>query len=119
MRQPDRIQITPSAPCDWYGGWDADQRMTWQQRATLGRLGFDPEKVEWITVRRRAVMAEMWWPEGQAAPVFEMPCPIIQRRADGCIKIISPAGVNRVVQPDGWITKRQSWVNSQQNRRGS
>lgn len=118
MRQPAQILITPSSPCDWYGGWDADGRMTWQQRGALERGGLDPAAVEWITVRRNATMAEMWWPTGYPAPVFEMPCPVIQRLADGRVKIVSPAGINRIVQPDGWITRRQSWANAQQERRG-
>jgi len=118
MRQPERITITPSSPCDWHGGWEADGRMTWQQRAALERAGLDPARVEWLTVRRRASVAEMYWPMGQDAPLFEMPCPVIQRLADGRVKVISPAGINRIVQGDGWITRRASFAAGQQNRRG-
>jgi hypothetical protein len=64
-------------------------------------------------------MMEMYWPEGQKAPIFEMPCPIVQRLTDGRVKIVSPAGINRIVQADGWITRRASWANSQSNRRAS
>ncbi|MDO7841112.1 hypothetical protein [Sphingomonas immobilis] len=112
MRQPDRIQITPSASQPWYGWCDEGQRFTRAQLHGMKHRGIDPETVEAITVKRSATSREMWWPTNQAAPVFEFDCPVMSRRRDGRLNIMAPSGEIKPVEADGWVKRpkaRPAW----------
>ena len=105
MRQPATVKWTPSRPSPWYGAARDGDRFTAQQIAALAGRGDSPDTCEAITVRRPASMEEMWWPIGQAAPVFEFDCPVVQRLADGRVKVIAPSGENKIVLGDGWVRR--------------
>ncbi|MBB5697024.1 hypothetical protein [Sphingomonas yantingensis] len=107
-RQPATPRVIPSHPNPWYGGIVDGDPFTTQQRAELSRLSIDPAAVERMTVRRNASDAEMWWPAGSLPPVYQFECPVLGRRADGRVRIISPSGMGKLVFADGWVTGRQA-----------
>ena len=101
-RQPDRVHITPSRSQPWYGAIVTGRRFTRQQEAELIKLGADIATAEAITVKRQATGRELWWPTGQLPPVYAFECPVILRRADGRVKVITPSGERKLVRADGW-----------------
>lgn len=111
-RQPSVRQVAPSIRTPWYGnvtGYrevngiqvDGDRWTTQQVKAILER-GLDPLTCEAMTVRRQAVGSEVWTPVDQLPAVFAFDCPVIQRMADGKVKVIAPDGQPKLVRPDGW-----------------
>lgn len=103
MRQPATIIITPSASQPWYGTAAEGDRYTRQQLYHMVQRGMNPATAEAITVKREATSKEMWWPIGEAPPIFEFDCPIISRRRDGKLNVLTPSGDVKAVLDDGWV----------------
>lgn len=113
-RWPAVAKITPSNPSPWYGSIPGAERhsgsmrggtrFTTEQQAAIVQRGLSTADVPAMVVRRRATMAEAWWPQGSPAPLYEFECPIVGHRADGRRLVITPAGMAKLVQCDGWIT---------------
>ena len=103
-RAPPQMVITPSNQGPWIGWLDAGERFTRPQLYYLRHRGFDPATVEWIMVRRCATHREMYIPAGAPTPAFEFECPIILRRADGRLNVLSPSGESKIVLADGWVS---------------
>ena len=105
---PARAYLTPSSINPWRAARHPEQRYTHQQLRTMPLYQLDPATCEDVIVRSSASQSEHWWPAGTPAPVFLLPCPIIQRRGDGsqCL-VLSPAGMKKWVYSDGSITKRR------------
>lgn len=102
--QPANFRVTPSKPVNpWCSQWLAGDHYSRHQRAVMQRDRIDPETVGFIRVKRSAVQTETWFPKGYPAPVHEYDCPILQRRLDGKLRILSPAGVPVIVLDDGWV----------------
>lgn len=101
-RQPDIMKITPSSPNIWWGTIVEDRRFTVQQEAKLITLGKNPVTCEAIEVKRNATDREMFWGDTDLPPFYAMMCPVVSRRADGKIKVITPSGDNKLVNADGW-----------------
>lgn len=104
-RQPAVLYITPSQPNPWYGGITAGKRFTREQELALAHLGINPGDAEAITVKRQATDREYSWPMGQLPPEFHFECPVLHRRPDGRVKVLSPAGFAKIVFDDGWIRR--------------
>jgi hypothetical protein len=100
-RQPEVMLVTPSKPNLWYGSIRGDDPLTAQQRRELAKSSVDPDQVERITVTRKATRNEAYWSRFDETPLFRFECPIIRRRRDGQIEVISPSGLPALVQPDG------------------
>lgn len=107
-RQPNPCFITPSNPNPWYGTIVAGRTLTAQQEAALNKAGVDPAVCECILVTRNATHREAWWPKTSPAPQFQFPCPIVSRRRDGRINIISPSGLPAIVDADGFAGRTPS-----------
>jgi len=111
-RQPATCYITPSKPNPWYGtiiGGVADklavsggERFTAEQLRILRELGLDPATVDAITVTRNATQRELYWSKLSPTPQFQFDCPVLDRRADGRISIVAPAGLAETVDADGF-----------------
>jgi len=112
-RHPAQMVISPSNQSPWLGWRDPGQRFTRPQLYYLRHRGFDPDTVEWIMVRRCATQREMSWSRGDPIPAFEFECPIVLRRADGRLNVLSPSGESKIVLADGWVS------HPPQNRRAS
>lgn len=97
--------ITPSNIDPWGGAMQEGDRFTSEQVRDMQRRGIDPETVETLKVTRKATSRELWWPSGQPAPVFIFECPVLMRRLDGRVKVISPSGMAKLVYADGSIKK--------------
>jgi hypothetical protein len=103
---PDSIGlITPSRINPWRGAREPGARWTWGQIHQLRERHYDPETIEGIMVRSVVTPREMWWPTTDQAPVYVFECPIIARRHDGRLLVLSPAGMAKWVHPDGHIVK--------------
>jgi hypothetical protein len=106
---PETVHITPSNINPWRGVRRPESRYTQDQLRMLHSRGDDPDTVEDVIVRQSASRRERWWP-GPNAPVFLMPCPVIQRRRSGeQLLVITPAGHRKWVYADGAITKGKRW----------
>lgn len=111
-RQPAIMKCTPSRANAWYGtiiggeigrlGVSGGERFTAQQTYALRDLGWSPDTVETITVTRNATWAEAYWPKTSPTPQYQFDCPVISRRRDGRVNIISPSGLAETVAADGW-----------------
>jgi hypothetical protein len=111
LLHPACFIVTPSkAPSPWIGTWGPGARYSHEQLHTMVVRGLNPETAEAIRVKRKAVSSETWWPTGPA-PVHEYDCPIIQRRADGRLTVLAPAGITTLVFADGWARqpKKRKW----------
>ena len=114
-RQPALRVYTPSNPNPWHGsiigGREENsaivggERFTYEQTRTLEEMGIDPATVEVITVKRQATAKEWGNPDLGCLPdVFAFECPVLVRRADGKIKVISPIGNKNWVEATGWTS---------------
>ncbi len=101
-RQPEVRHHIPSKPNPWYGSVVEGDDLTVQQRMALADLG-DRAPAEIMTVRRYATDREMYWgTDNSVRPYFEFTCPVVRRRADGRIYVISPIGDVKLIRDDGW-----------------
>ncbi len=114
-RQPALRVSTPSGPNPWHGtiiGYEVvgsaqvgGERFTGEQGRTLREMGLDPDTVEVITVRRQATPREWGNPDTGCLPdVFAFECPVVGRRRDGKIKVISPIGNLNWIESTGWTS---------------
>ncbi|MDQ2762169.1 MAG: hypothetical protein M3Y22_01320 [Pseudomonadota bacterium] len=111
-RQPSRVQIAPSKSYPWYGsirggtsekfGVTGGERFTTQQQAALIQQGRDILTAESLLVKRQANDNELCWALGDLPPVYAFECPVLGRRKDGKVKVVSPSGDVKHVLPDGW-----------------
>lgn len=110
-RQPERLYFAPSKSHPWYGTINGEDRFTVEQVRELMSLGRDPLTAEAIKVHRQATSREMWWPTDYAPPVFEFECPVITRRKDSKVKVITPSGETAWVRADGWagFPDKRNW----------
>ena len=99
MPDPANLRIAPSRSYPWYGYWSPGAQLTDEQIAAAGRAGLDLTAAEIVEVRREATNDEMYRPTGSPAPVYAFHCPVLQRRADGGVKVIAPSGVAKLVRP--------------------
>lgn len=114
-RQPSRLYISPSKTYLWYGciigGTHNDLatvgglQFTEQQTEAMCARGVDPETCEVMTVKRQATDREICSGWGVMPPVFAFDCPVLGRRADGKVKIITPSGDAKFIRGDGWANK--------------
>lgn len=105
-RQPAKLWITPSAPNAWYSMEPiCGDELTAEQKLGLASMGLAADSVEVITVKRNATDREMYWGVGQCPPQYHFPCPVVGRRRDGKIDVISPSGMRKLVGHDGWVGK--------------
>lgn len=95
------IHVTPSNINAWRDVRAADQRYSRQQLAELRRLGLHPDHVRDVIVRDKVSIREMWWPSGSPTPVYLLPCPILEGEGRQNLTVLSPAGIRKIVQPDG------------------
>jgi hypothetical protein len=102
-RQPEVKIITPSKPNPWYGAFEEGKPFTEQQVAAMITAGITPVGCEAIEVKRNATDREYYWPLNSPPPYFAFQCPVIGRRADEKIKVISPSGSPQFVRSDGWV----------------
>jgi len=100
---PNKAYITPSNINPWRGGRAEGARWTRSQLRQLEARGIDPAGAEGMMVRSVATERDMWWPKTELAPVFVFECPVLGRRADGRVRVISPAGMVKLVNADGSI----------------
>ena len=119
-RQPARCYVTPSKPYPWYGGIvggkpnerTADlmadsaivggERFTRQQTVELINRRMDAAGPT-VLGKRQATDRELVCGPGQMPAVFAFECPVIRRRTDGAILVISPSGQALHVCADGWV----------------
>jgi len=111
-RQPTHPRLVPSKPYPWYGsirgaepgqlGVTGGDRFTEQQKAALIEQGRDVPTAEGMLVKRQANDNELDWGLYRLPPVYAFECPVIGRRKDGKVKVISPSGVIKYVGADGW-----------------
>lgn len=87
---PERMQLTPSNINPWRGRRREGQLFTDPQLKWLADMNMPAASVEWIALRDAATAREYWWPKGSKAPVFVMPCPVLERQPDK-IKVLTPA----------------------------
>lgn len=102
---PWEIHITPSNINPWRGQRREADRYTMEQHWRMKQAGIDPDTVEDVIVRDRTSWRE-WW-SGGAQPVYVMPCPILERRPNGELLVLSPAGDRKIVQADGTKGRRR------------
>ena len=115
---PTSEWITPSKINPWRGAKREGSRFTdWQYRA-MARMGLDPLTVETVTVRSLVSQREMWWPTGTPNPVYVFDCPILGRRKDGRLLVLSPRGMEKLVWPDGSIRARKSRAKDRETAHG-
>lgn len=103
---PDIVYITPSSVDAWREVRDPASRYTRMQLHIMKHDGIDAETVEDVIVRQSANKRELWWPYGQKAPVYLMPCPILGDRNKGGerqLLVLSPAAMPKWVHEDGTI----------------
>lgn len=114
-RQPALRVYTPSKPNPWHGtiidyevvnyAQTGGERFTGQQVCTLHEMELNPATVEVITVKRQPSSREWGVPRvGELPDVFAFDCPVIERRRDGKIKVISPSGNLNWIEPTGWVS---------------
>lgn len=114
LPQPEIANYRPSKTTLWYGDRDGVDQLTKQQRHACAMRGVDADDAERQTVRRYASQEEHYWPvcswnpKALPRPFFEFQCPILQRRADGRIKVIAPNGDAALVREDGWALPNQT-----------
>ena len=102
---PETAWITPSNINPWRGARKSGARWTNDQLRMMALAGIDPETAEAITVRSAVTDRDMWMPRGAARHVFVFECPVLKRRADGKVLVISPAGFRKWVYADGSISR--------------
>lgn len=102
---PNETWITPSVLNAWRGSRRPGARWTIMQEQFADQHSVDLETCEAIKVRSKVSAREAWWPTGQPAPVYVFECPVIRRRKDGHLLVLSPAGLAKWVYPDGSISK--------------
>lgn len=100
-RQPETLHIIPSKPNPWYGRIVANDDLTLEQRRALDELG-SRAPTETMVVRRYATDREMYW-GGHPRPYFEFVCPVVTRKRDGRIYVLSPIGDKKLIRDDGWV----------------
>lgn len=105
-------RITPSSPDPWFGSWDGDAILTREQLAGLKARHLDPETTERVGVTIRTTMAQLWVPLDQKQPWRLIPCPIVQLREDGRVKVIAPNGERKLVYIDGSVRRAVGWRGS-------
>ncbi|WP_084581826.1 hypothetical protein [Sphingomonas azotifigens] len=111
-RQPAQLVITPSNQSPWVG-WpnSPGDRFTRAQVSAMKRNGIDPEThAVFVTVFREATTREMYWPRGDAPPVFQFDCPVLSTTSDGRLRVIAPSGDVKIVLRNGWV-KEPSYLN--------
>ena len=114
-RQPPVAYWIPSKPKDpWFGtirgatknefGWEGGARFTEEQEAAMIRLNIDIPTAKSMTVKRQANQSEIWTGCGTLPAVFAFECPLVpvKPKANGRIRVITPAGLLAWVLPDGW-----------------
>lgn len=99
--------ITPSRINAWRASRREGDKFTVQQLARLADRGLDPDTVEVLEVRSTASMQEWCWPANEHAPVFIFECPVVGHRGER-VMVIAPAGMTKLVWPDGSITRAQA-----------
>ncbi|WP_245653601.1 hypothetical protein [Sphingomonas pituitosa] len=104
-RQPSNLVITPSNQSPWVGWLNAPgDRFTRAQLGAMKANNIDPNTHAFIiTVFREATMREMWWPRGDAPPVFQFDCPVMSVTSDGRYRVIAPSGDVKIVLANGWV----------------
>lgn len=109
LELPLSINITPSKISPWRSAKLPGAKFTHAQLREMVALQIDPVTVATVTVRSAATIREYYWPTGQSAPVFVMPCPILRtRERDGSHLVISPNGQQKWVRPNGDIRERRA-----------
>lgn len=107
------IVITPSNINVWRATRGEDELFSWSQLRAMAAAGMDPATCDYIVVRSSLSMAEWDWPEGEKAPVYLLPCPVVPEerpRPDGRVRVISPYGTRELVWPDGHIRRPRAPV---------
>jgi hypothetical protein len=104
MRAGPRI-VTPSNINPWRGNRRAAGEFTGEQLRKMAALELTPADQETTLVVCSVTVREMWWPERQPAPRLIWVCPILKRRPDGKLRVISAGGSETWVYADGSITK--------------
>ena len=99
--------MTPSNIDPWRASRAEGDKFTGEQLRALERLRLDAETVDIVEVRSSVSMREYWWPTTESAPVLILECPIIGQVRDR-LKVISPAGMTKLVYPNGSITRRRA-----------
>lgn len=118
---PPTARQAPSNINVWRAPRKPDQRYTGAQLAAMAKAGINPDEVEDVVVQSNASTSEMWWPKDfRPTPIFQLPCPIVERRGDGSqCRVISPYGTLEWVYSDGSITKaRVMGFKGKRNRAG-
>jgi hypothetical protein len=114
----DGLRIAPSNINPWRMIRRAGDLFSIAQLVAMPSYNLDPATCDYVVVRSPVSMAEFYWPASQPAPVYLCPCPIIptatgEPRADGRVLVIAPAGMKKLVWPDGSITRpranKRSW----------
>jgi hypothetical protein len=111
-RQPVTLYIAPSKPNPWYGtivdgvagkfAITGGERFTAEQAFAIRQRGLDLAKLEVIAVTRNATTREMYWSKSSPTPQYQFECPVLARRRDGRISVISPSGLPEIVDADGF-----------------
>lgn len=114
---PELVYVTPSKINPWRGGRRPEDRYTRRQLSALEARGIDPATVEDLIVRDPASRSEMSFSPYGPVPNFVMPCPILERLANGSTKVLSPSGDEMVIGANGEREKSFSWK-LQGRRRG-
>lgn len=104
-RQPAQLVVTPSNQSPWVGWLNAPgDRFTRAQLGAMKANNIDPDTHKrFVTVFREATTREMWWPRGDAPPVFQFDCPVMSETADGRLRVIAPSGDVKIVLANGWV----------------
>lgn len=87
---PATCHVTPSKINPWRGRRREDQLFTDPQLKYLAGNNIDPATVEWMALRDTVTAREYWWPRGSRAPVYVMPCPVLERQPDKT-RVLTPA----------------------------
>lgn len=111
-RQPEVLYFTPSRPNPWYGTIVEGERFTVEQSRELTKRGLDARTVETMTVKRNCTSREMYFPLGVPVPEYHFECPVLGRRADGWVSVITPMGATKYVAPNGYINGRPATIRS-------
>ena len=102
---PITAHITPSSFNEWRGAREQGERWTNRQRNMMAYLGIDASTVDGVTVRSAVTARDMCLPLESPPHAFVFECPVLRRRG-GQILVLSPAGGQRWVHPDGTISHR-------------
>jgi len=99
-------KITPSNIPAWRGRRPRGETFTGPQLSMMRATGIDPASAETLLVSSAVGADEAWFPLGdRSARRVIFTCPILKRRKDEKLLVLSAGGQRKWVYADGTITK--------------